>query len=490
MSDLPADFTVTRRAIGEMAAGGAAALWLPSLLGGCVMSRENGSTPAGADGLRRVPPQAEGVDPQSVLAFLDDVASQKLELHSFMLARNGRVMSEGWWWPYRADRPHMFHSATKSFAVSGIAIAVGEGRFALDDKVISFFPDELPSRVSDNLAAMRVRDLLTMQAGHAQEISGSVWRQIKTSWVAEFLKIPVVHRPGTRFLYSSAASFMLSAIVTKTTGQTLREYMEPRFFGPLGIRDISWDVGPGGINPGGNGLTGRTSDLLKLGILHAQGGRWDGRQILPAGWVNEATAPQVATGEYGYQWWMGPDSTYYALGLFTQLSIVFPDHDAVLAITGAIDGSAKLLPTIWKHFHPVFGPGKVSTATGADAMLRERTAALRLLPPLAFTSSPVAQRVSGRDFRLQRNEEQVEGVRFTFVGPRCRFELRDHRGTHTIDVGLAEWIEGRTSMTGNKLHHQYQPDTMVVVAGGCWVDPDTFEMTWQFAETAFRDRVV
>ena len=490
MSDLPADLPISRRTMGGLVAGGAAAAVFPGLLGGCVAGRDRLATGAAPDGLRRAPPQSQGVDPQAVLAFLEEVADRKLELHSFMLARHGQVVSEGFWWPYRPDRPHMFHSATKSFAVSGVAIALAEGRFALDDKVVSFFPDELPPVVSNNLAAMTVRDLLTMQAGHANEISGSVWRQIKTSWITEFLKIPVVHKPGTRFVYSSAASFMLSAIVTRTTGQTLHAYMEPRFFAPLGIRNISWDVGPGGINPGGNGLTGRTSDLLKLGILHAQQGRWEGRQILPAAWVRDATTPKVETGEYGYQWWMGPERAYYALGLFTQLSIVFPDHDAVLAITGAIDGSAKLLPTVWKHFPRAFGANTVSAMRGADAALRQRTAGLRLLPALAFTTSPVAQRISGRSFRIDRNAEQVEQVRFTFADGRCLFELRDHRGTHRIDVGLADWVEGRTGMTGNTLHHQYQPESMVVVAGGRWIDPATFEMTWQFAETAFRDRVV
>ena len=202
------------------------------------------------DGLPRARPEARGVDPQAILAFLDEVRGAGLELHSFMLSRGGDVISEGWWAPYRADRPHMMHSLTKSVAVSGVAIAMQEGLFGIDDKVISFFPDELPPTVSENLAAMTVRDLLTMRAGHAEEISGSVWRQIKTSWVAEFFKVPVVHKPGTRFVYSSAASFMLSAIVTKVTGQTLRDYMEPRFFKPLGITRLSWDVGPGGINPG------------------------------------------------------------------------------------------------------------------------------------------------------------------------------------------------------------------------------------------------
>ena len=441
------------------------------------------------DGLPRNRPEAHGVDPRAILAFLDETRAAGLELHSFMLARGGDVIAEGWWSPYRADRAHMMHSLTKSVAVSGVALALQENLFGIDDKVVSFFPDELPPVVSENLAAMTVRDLLTMRAGHDAEISGSVWRQVRTSWVTEFFKVPVPLKPGSRFVYSSAVSFMLSAIVTKVTGQKLRDYMEPRFFAPLGIAGLSWDVGPGGINPGGNGLTWKTADALKLGMLYAQRGRWQGSQILAPEWVDAATRPQVEEGEYGYQWWIGPNRAYYALGLFTQMSIVFPDHDAVLAVTAAIDCSEQFTSIVWKHFPAAFGAGRAPHHGKSFAALASRVKTLSVQPQLATGSSPAARRVSGRVYRATTNADGIEDFTFTFSGDRCHFTMRDGRGTHAVEVGVGRWVEGRTSMTGNKLHHQYQPDSMLVVAGGQWVAPDTFEMTWQFAETAFRDTI-
>ncbi|WBX85115.1 serine hydrolase domain-containing protein [Sphingosinicella microcystinivorans] len=478
---------LSRRRFTGLTLGAAGLFALPGLAA-CARLPTSGASPV--DGLPRSRPETHGVDPQAILAFLDEVRGAGLELHSFMLSRGGDVIGEGWWAPYRADRPHMMHSLTKSVAVSGVAIAMDEGLFGIDDKVISFFPDELPETVSDNLAAMTVRDLLTMRTGHAEEISGSVWRQIRTSWVAEFFKVPVVHRPGTRFVYSSAASFMLSAIVTKVTGQTLRDYMEPRFFKPLGIAGLSWDVGPGGINPGGNGLTWKTADALKLGMLYAQKGRWNGQQILSPEWVEGVSKPQVAEGEYSYQWWIGANNTYYAVGLFTQMAIVFPDHDAVLAVTGAIRKSELLTPIVDRHFPAAFGAIGLPPNDKSSAALAERTQSLSLLPALPATMSPVAARISGRRFKAAENAEDIESFGFTFAGDRCRFTMRDARGEHSVDVGLGRWIEDHTSMTGNKLHHQYQPDSMLVVAGGRWIAPDTFEMIWQFAETAFRDTVV
>jgi hypothetical protein len=232
-----------------------------------------------------------------------------------------------------------------------------------------------------------------------------------------------------------------------------------------------------------------TADSLKLGALHAQGGLWEGKHILPADWVRSVATPQVEEGEYSYQWWIGPGKAYYALGLFTQLSIVFPQADAALAITSAIDGSKNLLPLIWKHFPAAFADAAKPAQSAAATQLRERTEKLRLIPVLTRTTSPLAVKISGRVFNIESNDDKVSTVRFDFTPDRCVFTLRDDRGEHRIANGLADWLEGQTSMTGNKLHHQYF-DAMRVVAGGRWIDSKTFEMTWQFNESAFRDRVV
>lgn len=487
--------SVSRRDCNLLLLSGAAMATLPPSLSGCATRTEVSQS---RDGLKRSSPEAQGVDSRSVLAFLDGASAAGIELNSFMLYRRGHVIAEGWWWPYRADRLHMMHSFTKSVTACGVGLAIAEGRFGLDDKVVSFFPQERPAHADTKLAAMSVRDLLTMQSGHAEFVSGSVWRQLNTSWVAEFFKIPMVYQPGTHFLYSSAPSYMLSAIVTKTTGRTLRDYLEPRFFQPLGINHLEWQIGPDGVNPGGNGLSWTTADALKLGILHLQNGRWKERQILPAHWVRAATSSQVSNGNaatrgpqrnYGYHWWIGPANTYYAAGAFGQYSVVFPEQDAVLALTAGTDPQ-RLDPLIWKHFPAAFGV-ETSKANSADRRaLAERCANLRLLPPLIASRSALESQISGQAFAMEPNEDAVTALRFEFTAKQCGFFLRDARGEHKITVGLEDWVEGMTTMTGNKLHHEYQPDSLRVVAGGRWLDERTFEMTWQFVETAFRDHIV
>lgn len=91
---------------------------------------------------------------------------------------------------------------------------------------------------------------------------------------------------------------------------------------------------------------------------------------------------------------------------------------------------------------------------------------------------------------MEPNEDQVASASLTFSGAECVFEMTDHRGRHRVVAGLEEAVESDTTITGNLLHHQYQPDRMRVVASGHWEADDVFRMVWVFVETAFRDTVV
>ncbi len=475
-----------RRILGVIAAGASSSLVPASMF---APSSSRAAMPFD-DGLTRSSPDEAGIDSRIVLNFIDSVFAKELDLHSFMLYRHGNVVAEGWSWPYQSHRPHMMHSLTKSVTACGVGMALDEGYFSLNDKVVSFFDEELPADVGSKLESMTIRDLLTMQSGHDKSVSGSVFRQVETSWVSEFFKIPVVYDPGTHFLYSSALSFMLSAIITKTTGERLRDYLEPRLFSPLGISDLTWDSSPNGINSGGNGLSWTTADTLKLGIVHLRMGDWGGRQLIPRRWVEEATRSQVSDEQYGYHWWQNNSvNAYYAHGAFGQFSIVFPKYDAVLALTAGVQDDS-LLDLVWQHFPAAFGDTTSQRNEGANGELRNRTDNLRLLPEPHYTTSPLAQQLSGRTYVIEPNDDNVSKVRLVFSDGNLDFWLSDDRGDHRVIVGISDWIESTTSMTGNKLHHQYQSNDMKVVANGRWWDEQTLEMTWQFVETAWVDHVV
>jgi CubicO group peptidase (beta-lactamase class C family) len=468
-----------------------------------------------ADGLTRADPSAAGVDADAIVAFLNDVEAGGLDLHAFMLHRNGRVVAEGWRWPYRPDRPRNLHSVVKSFTACAIGLALEEGFFKLDDKVVSFFPELIVEADQGWLTEMTVEDLLTMRVGHAGETSGAEWRSLNTSWIAEFFKIPIVHEPGTAFMYTSAASYMLSAILSRAAGVTLHEYLKPRIFEPMGIEGESWDIGPDGINPGGNGLIARTADLLKLGVLHAQNGVWEGSRLLPESWVAAATSAHGEPVKYGYHWWTRPDGTYSAIGKFVQMTMVFPLHGATLAVTGAIKGSAKLFTHIDRHFPAAFrdqSRGQVrdeirdhiEDGASADVRLKARLADWQSPDAPAPWKEPFERAGAVTDgtraracepgqtdrFLMQSNAQGVSELQFEFAGETCVFRLTDAQGEHAIAAGLGRWLEGRTDMPGSDLHHGYQFDNSPVVARACWLDNTRLQMTWIFPETAFRDTVI
>ena len=286
----------------------------------------------------RSAPETQGISSADLLGFVNE-AEQKLNaLHSFMLVRHGQVVAEGWWKPYAADEPHMLYSLSKSFTSTAVGLAVAEGKLKVDDPVLSFFPDEAPAEPSANLKAMRVRDLLTMSTGHHEDDVKDFPYQSDDSVVKAFLARPVSHKPGTFFFYNTPASYMLSAIVQKVTGQPVVEYLRPRLFDPLGIENPTWDASKQGVSLGGFGLNVRTEDIARFGQLYLQKGMWQGKQLLPAAWVETATSRMMSNGSspssdweqgYGYQFWRSRHGFYRGDGAHGQFCLVLPQYDAV-----------------------------------------------------------------------------------------------------------------------------------------------------------------
>jgi len=239
--------------------------------------------------LPRSTPEAEGVSSKAIITFLDSAATNtRTEFHSFMLLRHGKVIAEGWWDPYRPDLKHTMYSASKSFTSTAVGFAVKEKKLSIEDKIISFFPDKLPDSISPFLEQLKVKHLLMMSTGQRREPPTTT-----QDWVKSYLETPVDIEPGTRYRYSSLATFMLSAIVQKVSGQKVIDYLTPRLFEPLGIEGIDWETAPGGINTGGWGLRVKTEDMAKLGQLYLNKGKWNGKQLLPEKWVEEATSLKI-----------------------------------------------------------------------------------------------------------------------------------------------------------------------------------------------------
>ncbi|HEV7621705.1 MAG TPA: serine hydrolase, partial [Flavisolibacter sp.] len=183
--------------------------------------------------LTRSTPEAEGISARVISIFIDSINNSQHEFHSFMLLRHGKVIAEGWWNPYNRNLKHTLYSLSKSFTATAVGFARAEGKLSLSDKVISFFPGQLPDTMSAYLQQLTIKDLLTMSVGQEPDPTGLVVQD--TNWIKKFLSLPIKHQPGSEFLYNSMATYMLSAIVTKITGEKVFDYLQPRLFEPLGI---------------------------------------------------------------------------------------------------------------------------------------------------------------------------------------------------------------------------------------------------------------
>ncbi|MCB0602758.1 MAG: serine hydrolase [Saprospiraceae bacterium] len=413
--------------------------------------------------LPRSTPEKEGVHSEGIIRFLDAaeaVSSSGIQFHSLMLLRHGKVVAEGWWSPYRSDLKHTMYSVSKSYTATAIGFAVAEGRLTLDDPVISFFPDKLPDTISPNLAAMKVRDLLSMSGGYDKEPIQAV---LTDDWVKSFFTSPVAFEPGTHFLYNSAGTFILSAIVTKVTGQTALDYLQPRLFDPLGIHGLDWETSPGGINTGGWGLRQRTEDMAKFGQLFLQHGKWDGKQILPIGWVEEASSrkiwqnPDATQAQkdssdwlqgYCFQMWRGRHNSYRGDGAMGQYIIVLPEKDAVIITTAEVSDMQKEFNLIWKYLYPAISDQEMLPESSTSDELADRLAQLRYVPGTGINNPEMEQSLTGKTLVIADNPESFESMRFNFTKDHSFVQFQEAGQSYRIRMGHGAWILDNTLRKG------------------------------------------
>lgn len=459
-----------------------------------------------AAGLPRSAPESQGVASGGILDFVNAVETSRLHLHSLMVARRGHVVAEGWWAPYASDLRHTLYSLSKSFTSTGVGLAAAEGKLKLDDKVVSHFPDDLPATISPNLAAMSIRDLLRMRAGHkGDSLFGPGFSVQEKNWVKSVLAKPVEHAPGTHFAYNNGATFLLSAIVQKTTGQTLHAYLTPRLFEPLGIEGSDWEQNPQGINCGAWGLRVRTEDIARLGQLYLQMGQWNGKRLLSDAWVTEAALLNPPAGAaapaawatsptsdwaqgYGFQFWRSRNGAYRGDGAFGQYCIVMPKQEMVIAITAETNEMQAVLDATWKHLLPA-AEMKAGGADGSAAgRLKEKLASLTLPHPAGQAASPMAARMGDKTFAIEKNSLGVESVSISFQKEKAIFKMKDAQGEHEVACGLGRWATGRTAISPAPLHLVREAipgeTTTPIAVSGAWSDEKTFTMFWRFTETA------
>lgn len=437
------------------------------------------TAPAAETALPRATPESVGIASAGISALIDEAEAKAYGLHGIMILRHGKVVAEGWWAPYSADEPHMLFSLSKSFTSTAIGMLQAEGRVNIHDKLHTYFPDEVPADATENQKNLRLRDLLMMSTGqHKEDVDKIAIMAPDGTGTKQFLAAPVNQKPGTLFYYNTPATFMLSATLQKITGQTLRDYLVPRLFEPLGIPTPEWDSTPQGYSFGGSGLHLRTEDIAKFGQLLLQRGEWNGKRLVPAEWVDLATSRQVSNGSnpesdwdqgYGFQFWRCIPGFYRADGAFGQYVIVIPEHDTVIAINSGTRDMGGIMKMLWAKFLPELRAGALPENPSAHAALRQRLASLSLPVTAGAATSPLAATIAGRKFAFETNDPTLESLSLDIAADGAvTLKARQYGRDLSVTAGRGAWVRGEFPLNQNTK----QP----VAASGAWTADDTYTL--------------
>lgn len=352
--------------------------------------------------LPQAAPSAHGVDARGVLAFVDAVEREGIELHSLMVARHGHVVAAGSWAPYRLDAPTHVYSLSKSLTATVAGLLVQEGRLSPDDGVLERLGID-PASVEERWGRVRVRHCLSMTMGHAEESWVDVRLRAAGScepdpFLSAILSVPLDGEPGSLFAYDQSATYLVARVIEEVTGASVSDVLLERLLGPLGLPRVPWLTDPLGHTLGYAGARVPVGTVLAIAQLHLGGGMLGEQRFLDAHWVAEATRgqgpprhdgvtdPDWVCG-YGYSFWQARHG-YRGDGAFGQFAVALPEQDTTVAITSETEDMQRVLDLLWEHVLPAVSEG-ARPDPAADAELKERLAVLALPPPASTGPAPV-----------------------------------------------------------------------------------------------------
>lgn len=447
--------------------------------------------------LPRLSPESQGVLSKGISDFLKATKDSGLEWHSFMLVRHGNVVAEGWWKPFEAANKHTLYSLSKSFTSTAIGFLVQEGKISVNDQVLKFFPDDAPTSPSENLKAMKIKHLLTMNTGHHTDSMPDLRANPNQSWVKSFLAKPVEHEPSTFFMYNTGATYMLGAIVHKVTGQLLENYLAPRLFQPLNITGYDWEKSPQGLNTAGYGLRVSTEDIAKFGQLYLQKGKWNGKQLLPESWINEATSKQTTSqaGDndwsqgYGYQFWRCKPGFYRGDGAFGQFCMVMPEQDAVLVMTCESFNLQKTMDVAYQTLLPAMtGSNLLPENPSALDALKKEIGELSLPIPKGAITSNLNAKYSDKVFEIDKNEFGIKRIGFGLFDDAGVLRIDYGQGMEKIGFGWEKW-----KVNPNKRKNPFTTNPIVVpsrvASTATWINGSTLQINFKFVDQVHGDKL-
>jgi CubicO group peptidase (beta-lactamase class C family) len=416
------------------------------ICGGCSSCTSDSATPDTS--WSTAPPEEQGFESAMLAVVVEQIDEQELPIDSLQVVRNGVLILDAYFYPYLGDRAHDVASVTKSMTSTLVGIAIDQGLLSLDQKIVLSFPDLVPAPPSDGKADIELRHLLTMTSGlDCGRTPGEpeLFEMMRSDdFVKYALELPMAVPPGAEFAYCSPGSHVLSAMIAEATGSSALDFAWDNLFGPLGILDARWPQDPQGVNHGWGDLQLHPRDMARIGLLFLNEGAWNGVQVVSKDWIAEATRAYIladtdGTG-YGYQWWVlagAFEGVYEARGRGGQALLVWPDKDVVAVFTGrGIDVRGDVAPLLAAA---LISDTALDPNPEAYARLNAAIDHATEPPPAKPIPSlpPMAAEVSGKVYRLNANQFDVQCISLRFDSPsEVWFELTLGRGVFDLPVGM------------------------------------------------------
>jgi CubicO group peptidase (beta-lactamase class C family) len=435
--------------------------------------------------MERSTPEKENISSQAILNFLKKAREKNQELHSIMILKGGKIIFERWWEPYAPQYRHELYSLSKSFTSVAVGMASDEGLLTADTLLSDIFTDEFEkfgSRIDGRVKRMTVKNLLTMSTGMENEYWAGDGPEENN--IVSFLTGAVTDDPGRTFRYSTIATYMLSAAITRLTGKTLAEYLDPRLFTPMGInRDWLIDEKTG-LSMGGYGLSVTTEDIAKLGQMLLQKGMWEGKRLVSENWIREATRKQISNGNgdgdwamgYGYQFWQcKPEGVFRGDGMYGQLCVVVPSEGIVIAVTENVADMQLILDLLWEMLEDI----KTLPAGGEAG---ESDTVLAYLD-LDNEGEEYPRLTAEYDLGKPEDEQSLNftSINFDFMGNECVVSFYTEKGKPPQSSFL--FINGRWEKAAAPYFGTQKSNR--VITNGVWKG-NTFTATTWYYETVSR----
>lgn len=396
-----------------------------------------------------VKPEEAGIPSKAVIAFIQDLDRNGFCMHGFMMIKDGKVITEGYYKPFTVDTPHRMYSVGKSFTSIAIGLLQEEGKLSIEDKICDYFKDKLPKEVHPYIEKTTIKDMLKMATPH----SSATYKQEDDDWVRTFFTVKPTHLPGTSFGYDTSSTHVLSALVERLSGKSLLEYLQDKLFTPLNCsRQIRWLTCPMGICQGGSGLICTLRDLAKVAYTCMKSGKYKGEQLIPEAYIKQAASYQISTclqsfseeqEGYGYQFWRCRNNSFSLYGMGGQLAVCIPERNFMLVTeadnTANPNGVQGIYDALFRCIYPYLSKKEVITGNQNDQKrLADSIKNLSIKTEKGEKNSEIVLEINEKGYQFKKNKMGIERCSFKFLpGEESGvFRYTNDTGRNQIKFGL------------------------------------------------------